>query len=268
MQMFFEGALILVALGAEVNKSLKIDEQTIKKNVKAFTRTADAEYKLEQSQKNLYEKLVINAKRKNAILTCHIRMFQEQYSVIRKIQFKKGKGIEELERIDDIQKQLAKNIELPAISSGEVMKDSQLIITFALKGIGGLMIQDSKMNLQLATRNLTKANTVSAQADSMCIALDGIAQHVEIVTGLLENLGMLYIRSIKNLERILQINDLDVSKYSDKDFEAINVSLDLTKLVYRIINTPLIDEYGKIEQESVKIIKEGHDLIATISKGE
>ncbi|MBQ9765839.1 MAG: hypothetical protein IJW18_06555 [Lachnospiraceae bacterium] len=266
--MMFESVALMGLLGAQVNKSMKIDEQATRKNAKAFTRTADAEYRLEQCQKNVYEKMEVNAKRKSAILTCHLKMFQVIYSDIRKIQFRRGRGIEELENIEEIQDKLSQGVNLPAVSSGRVMTDSQLLVSFALRGIGGLMIQESKMNLQVASRNLAKANAVSAQIDSVCIMLNGIAEHVEIVTGLLEKLGMLYIKSIKNVEKILNINGMEAERYSDADIEALNACLSLTKLVYRIINTPLVDENGVIEQESMKVINEGQNLLNKISKGE
>lgn len=259
--------LEVLTLGYQVNKSMKIDEQATKKNIKAFTKTADAQNKLKKCQENAFNKLFINAKRKNGMLTCHLKMFQEQYSIIRKIQFKKGKGIEELERIEEIQDQLNKYVTLPAVSSGKQMTDSQFVISFALRGIGDQMIKDSEMNLKLASSNLSQANAISAQIDSMCIALDGLARHTEIITALLEKLGMLYMKSIKNISEILKRNGLDSNRYSEQDIDAINMSLLMTKLIYRIINTPMIDQNGTIEQESVKVIQEGQQLLDSINKG-
>ena len=263
--MLLEGTALLSGLFYQVNKSTKIDEQTTKKNVKAFTKTADAQAKLEKCQENVFNKLTINAKRKNGILTNHLKMFQEQYKVIRQINFKKGKGIEELEKIDEIENSLTQYVSQPPISAGKVMTDPQLLISFVLRGgIGGLMIADSKDNLKLASRNLAEANTVSAQIDSMCIALDGIAKHVEIITELLEKLGMLYMKSIRNITEILKKNGMLENNYSDEDIDAINVALNMTKVIYRIINTPVIDKDGNIEQASYKVIKEGQDLLQSI----
>ena len=261
--------IALAGLFYQVDKSMKIDEEATKKNIKAFTKAANAQNKLEKCHENVFNKLSVNAKRKNGILTCHLKMFQEQYKVIRKIQFKKGKGIEELEKIDEIQGKLNQYVTLPAVASGKVMTDSQLMVSFVLRGgIGGLMIKDSEMNMKLASRNVSQANAISAQIDSICIALNGIAKHTEIITELLEKLGMLYMKSIKNISEILKKNGTDSDKYSEQDIDAINISLLMTKLIYRIINTPLIDENGMIEKESVKVIQEGQQLLDSIGKGE
>lgn len=258
---------VLGGLLCQVNKSMEIDEQTTKKNIKAFTKTADAQIKLERCQENVFKKFSINAKRKNGILSCHLKMFQEQYKVIRELQLKKGRGIEELENIDEIQKKLNQYVTLPSVSTGKIMTDSQLMISFVLKGgIGGLMIAESKDNLKLSQQNMAQANVVAAQIDLMCTALDGIAKHVDIITELLEKLGMLYMKSIKNITEIFRRNGLDEDSYSDEDIDAINTSLVMTKLIYRIINTPVIDVNGKIETESYRVIKEGQNLIDSINK--
>lgn len=251
-------------LFGQVDKSMKIDDEAIKKNVKAFTRTAEAQRKLELHQKKTLDKIFINAKRKNALLICHLKMFQEQYKVIKQIQFETGVGIEELEKLDEIQEAINQYVALPAVASGKAMTDSQLAISFVLRGVGGLMIKDSEMKLKMASQNVSKANAIVAQIDSICIALDGIAQHTEIITALLEKLGMVYMKSIKNLAVILRENGLMAKQYSKKDIEAIRLSLLLTKLLYRIINTPIVDENGEIIQESRKVIQEGQSVLDMI----
>lgn len=261
--MIFEAAL-LGTLGYRVSKSMKIDEQSVKKNVKAFTRTADAQKKLELYNERAFNALAVNAKRKHGILTCHLKMFQEQYEVIRTIRLKKGRGIEEIEKIEEIRCQVHQYVTLPAVVSGKAMSDSQLVVSIALKGIGRQMIQDSKNELKLASANMSQANAISAQVDSICIALEEISKHAEIVTELLEKLGMLYMKSIRNVERIINENGTSPERYSDQDIDAINMSLVMTKLIYRIINTPMIDAEGQIEQESAKVIEEGKKLLEEI----
>ena len=69
---------------------------------------------------------------------------------------------------------------------------------------------------------------------------------------------------IKNISIILKNNGLDSENYSEDDINALNVSLSLTKLIYRIINTPLLDENGNIEKESIKVIQQGRDMLKQI----
>ena len=65
----------------------------------------------------------------------------------------------------------------------------------------------------------------------------------------------------------IQTNGINSDNYSDQDIDAINLSLIMTKLIYRIVNTPMIDEQGGIAQESKKVIHEGQQLLNSINGG-
>ena len=251
----------------QVNQSSKLDEQSMKKNIKAATKMVEAEMKVEQAQKHLIERLHINATRKNAILNCHFKLFQEQYSVIRKIEFRKGKGILQLEQVNSITQQLTNYVSQPAVASGAILKDSQQLVIFALKGIGGLLIHDSKQSFELAKRNMAQANAIAAQADAICIAYDGIANHIDIITDLLQDLGALYIRSLKQIEKILNKNGTIADNYSNEEIDTIYICVALTKLIYKIIDTPVINDNGEIEKASLNAISGGRELLDKINGG-
>lgn len=243
------------------NESLKLDEKAMQKNAKAFNNMAVAQYEAEMHQKQLMEKLEINAKRKNGILNNHIKMFMEQYHIFQKVQFERGRGIEELEMLERIQTQLTQYVASPQIASGSVMNDKQLLINFALLGIGGVIIKESKANLKAASQNLSRSRVVEAQANTISIAADALSEKVQIITDLLQKLGAVYMLSIRELQRIVEQNGTDAHKYSQDDVNAINTSVRMTKLIYRIINTPLIDKDGKIEQEALLVINEGQQYL-------
>lgn len=249
----------------QMNESMKMDEKSVRKNVRAFSKMADSEAKVSMAQENAYNKLLICAKRKNAILNCHIKQFEEQFERIRKIEFQPGKGIEELDEIESIKEKLEQNVYIPALAGKIDLTDKQVLLSVALFGIGGLAIKDSEMNAKVASRNMAQANAMAAQADSVCIALNGIAKHTEIVTKLLQRLGFLYIKSIRNITEILDRNGTDPDKYTQHDIDSLNISLDLTKVIYKIINTPIVDKHGEIEQASIKTIQGGEKLLADLS---
>lgn len=251
-------------LVVQINKSMKIDEETTKKNIRAFTRTAEAERKLQLCRDRFFNKLVICAKRKNGILIGPLKRFIDIYENLKKLSFTAGAGIEELDKIGEITNQISQCVSLPDISSGKIMSNSQLLVTYALTGIGGLMIKDSKMNLDLAKRNLSQANAISAQIDTICIALDGIGTHADIITDTLQKLGMLYNKSLNNVSNIFKTNGYNFAIYSDDDIAAIDISKQLTTLIFRIINTPIVDENGAIEKESIIAIESGRQMLDSI----
>ena len=262
--MIVETALGLTLLFAQVNKSIKTDEKAMKKNIQAFTKMAESENKLVRCQKHTLDKLIICAKRKKGILNGHIKLFMDQFELYRKVGVKQGRGIVELEMFDEINERINQSVNIPEIENKTELSTAQTLVAFALFGIGGLMIKDSEMNLKLASKNVAQANALSAQVDSLCIALEGLAKHTEIVTDLLQRLGMFYMQSIRNITEIIKKNGAERNNYSQLDIDAINMSLLMTKVIYRIINTPMVDENGKIEQESFKVIEEGKRLLQRI----
>ena len=259
--MIYETALLLGTMAYYTNKSMKLDEQAMQKNVKACKRMAEAEYAVEMHSKMLMDKIALNARRKESILNNHIKLFMEQYSVFHQVKFEKGRGIEELEEIDQIQRAFHHQITLPSFAPGAVMSNKQLAINFALRGIGGLMVKESHLNLEAASQNLSKSRVVAAQADTMIIFMDGIGEKVQIITELLQKLGALYMLSSRELQRIVDQNGTDASKYTQEDIQAINTSMHMTKLIYRIINTPLINQNGEIEQTALQAIDEGQNYL-------
>lgn len=257
-------SVLLGVLFSQIDKSEKLDKEATKKNVRAFTKIADANARLENCRKNLLKEMEINAKRKNGLLMCHMSMFQKQYDIIKKIRFGKGKGIEEIERLDEIQSKIKQYAELPIVTGGKMMKSSQYLVSFVFKGIGGMIVKESELNLKNASKNIAMANAVTAQTENICITLEGIMKHICIITELLEKLGMLYMRSIKNITDIIGKNGKNQEAYTDDDIAALNVSFMLTKLIYRIINTPLLDENGNIEKEALKVIQHGKEVLNQI----
>ena len=62
--MISNGVLLEMFL-TQADKSAKLDREATKKNIKAFTKIADANARLEKCQSDLLNQLQINAKRKN-----------------------------------------------------------------------------------------------------------------------------------------------------------------------------------------------------------
>ena len=59
------------------------------------------------------------------------------------------------------------------------LTDGQLITEYIFKGIGGMMIADSKRNLSAAKSQLSAANVVYSQAESVAEVYDAIIGRAE-----------------------------------------------------------------------------------------
>lgn len=246
-------------------KADEIDQKAFSKNGRAFTRQAEAIKKVEQHKEKLFAKMKINAIRKNAVLQCHIKRFVDVYSIIDEYQLTKGLGIREMERIDEVKNQMIKAVNLPSVASGLAKTDTQLIVGLALRGFGGTMIADAKANAKLASRNMANASAVSAQADSICIFYDALAERVAVCTDILQKLAAKDIVALNHVESMLQSKGCDESLYSQSDVDAINLCSELNILIYEIINTPLIDENNEITKASIAIINKGQEYLSQLA---
>lgn len=255
------GGAIFVAEFTKAWKADEIDKKSLAKNSKAFGRQAEAYEKVKIHRAKLFEKMQINAVRKNAILQCHINKFLEIYKVIDEYQLHKGLGIEEMERIEELKTQMNQRLDLPAIANGIAKSDTQLIVEYAVFGIGGLMMKEAKENAKLASRNMANANVVSAQADSICIFYDGLSERIQACTDILQKLAAQDIKALNFIESILNSKGKEENLYTKEDVDAINLCSELNILIYGIINTPIIDEKNEMTQASLDIIKKGQEYI-------
>ena len=245
----------------EAWKADDIEKQSLAKNSKAFGKQAEAREKVRIHEQQLFDKMKISAIRKNAILQFHIKKFLDVYKVIDEYQLNKGLGIEEIDKIEFLKKQVLQKVDLPAVAIGIAKSDPQIMIEYAILGIGGLIMKEAKENSKLASRNLASANVVSAQADSICIFYDSLGQRIQACTDILQKLAAKDIMAIKHVELMLEQKGQNEELYSQGDVDAINLCSELNILIYEIINTPLIDENNEITKASKVIINKGQEYL-------
>jgi hypothetical protein len=256
--------LISGAFAVEIAKAWKADDiekQSLAKNSKAFGKQAEAKGKVEIHKEKLFDQMKINAIRKNAILQCHIKKFIDVYAIIDEYKLNRGLGIEEMEKIEAVKTQMIQSVNFPTIASGLAKSDTQLIVEYAVLGVGGLIMKEAKENSKLASRNMANANAVAAQADSICIFYDGLAERIQACTDILQKLAAKDIVAINHIESMLKSKGQNESLYTKEDVDAINLCSELNILIYEIINTPLIDENNEITQASKAIISKGQEYI-------
>lgn len=253
------GALITECIKAW--KADDIENKSLEKNSKAFGRQAEAKERVNIHVANLYEKMQINAVRKNAILQYHIQRFLETYKVIDEYHLNKGLGIVEMEKIESLKTQISQSLSLPMIANGIAKSDTQLITEIAVLGIGGVIMKNAKENARLASRNMANANVVSAQADSICVFYDGLSERIQASTDILQKLAAQDILAINHIDSLIKSKGCNERLYTKKDVDAINLCSELNILIYDIINTPLIDENNEITQASLLIISKGQEYL-------
>ena len=145
----------LAALAYCADKSNKMDAQALAKRSKAFTKEAEARDLVYQKRSTAEKKMQNVAKKKRAIIESTLPRFVEVYQKIQKIDLTISDK-NELAVYNQFQKSNA--IQAMQVVIQKPLTDGQLITEYIFKGIGGMMIADSKRNLSAAKSQLSAAN--------------------------------------------------------------------------------------------------------------
>jgi len=259
--------LIELALGGALlycaDKSNKIDQQSLAKRSKAFTKESEANNLVNQKKQNAEKRLQIVVKRKRAVIEATLPKFVEVYQQIQKIELNISdkKDLAVYHNFDE-----KNTIQAVKIVTSKPLTDQQLICEFIFKGIGGMMISDSKRNLSAANNQMSKANVIYSQAQSMAEIYDAIAGRADRISRLIMQMNALFIGSVSETEKIINKNGLNVRAYSDYDKGIIMTCVNIASAMSDIINIPVLDTDGKLCESAVEMIQTGEDYLARMNK--
>lgn len=247
----------LAALGALAycaDKSNRMDEQALAKRSKAYTREAEARDLVYKKRNTADKKMQIVAKRKRAVIESTLPKFIEVYRQIQKIDLT-------ISNKNDIMVyknfQSCGTIQAMETVTKQTLTDKQLITEFIFKGIGGMMISDSKRNLSAASSQLSVANVVYSQAQSVAEVYDAIIGRAERISSLITRMNALFLGSISETERIISQNGTNVKAYTEQDKGVLMTCVNIAAAMSDIINIPVLDENGELCRSAVEMIQTG-----------
>ena len=243
----------LAALAYCADKSNKMDAQALAKRSKAFTKEAEARDLVYQKRSTAEKKMQNVAKKKRAIIESTLPRFVEVYQKIQKIDLTISDK-NELAVYNQFQKSNA--IQAMQVVIQKPLTDGQLI-----KGIGGMMIADSKRNLSAAKSQLSAANVVYSQAQSVAEVYDAIIGRAERIASLLMRMNALFLGSIFETEKVITQNGTNAKAYNQQDMGILMTCVNLAGAMSEIINIPVLDENGELCKAAVEMIQTGEAYI-------
>lgn len=256
------GAVVDAFRGA--NESMKIDERAKRKFARAYERQAEANalVKKKNEEADAALRKVIN--RKRGILASSMKDFLTLYEKIIKIDFLESQGMKELHG-NIIAANGLKSMQGMVAVAMRPMTDMQLIGTFlgggGGVGIGHAMIEDSKRNLSQANKQLRAADVVYSQAENLSSIIDIMIQRSNQMAGLLARLNLLFIKSIKHTNQIIDKNGFDRNNYTQDDRKALMTCMNTASAIKKIIDVPLIDRQGQLAKETMEAINIGNQFL-------
>lgn len=245
-------------LAYSADKSNKMDEAALAKRSKAYTREAEARDLIYQKRSAADKKMQIVAKKKRAVIESTLPRFIEVYQQIQKIDI----TISDKNELAVYSKFQASNaIQTMQLVTQKPLTDSQLITEYIFKGIGGMMIADSKRNLSAAKSQLSAANVVYTQAQSVAEVYDAIIGRAERISSLIMRMNAMFLSSIFEAEKIIAQNGTNVRAYNKQDMGVLMTCVNLAGAMSDIINIPVLDENGELCQAAVEMIQTGEAYI-------
>lgn len=259
----------LVTLGTTIgtlygaDKSNRMDEQALAKRSKAYTREAEARDLVNQKRNTADKKMQIVAKRKRAVIDSALPRFVEVYQQIQKIDltisnkndlvvYKNFQSCGTLQAMETVIKQ--------------PITDKQLITEMIFKTLGGAMVADSKRNLSAANSQLSAANVVYSQAQSVAEVYDAIIGRAERISSLIMRMNALFLGSISETERIITQNGINVRAYTEQDKGILMTCVNIAGAMSDIINIPVLDENGELCRSAVEMIQTGENYLEQMNE--
>lgn len=261
------GGIIATSLFlGSLDKACKMDEQARKKFAKAYDKQCEAEALAERKKIETDNAMLKLANRKRAVLSTSIKDFIELYSHIKKINFLESDGIRELENKLMLPRDVVTMKEMTLVTTSSVaMTDEDVVKAFLMGGLlGASIVSDSKKNLKAANNQMKISNVVYSQTQTLEVALNAIIDRCDNFSDLLVKLNILFVKSIRNCESIIDKNQYDKNRYSEDDRKALMTCINIASTIKGLIDIPILDRDGEITLKSADALKNGWEYLNKI----
>lgn len=244
----------------------KNNERADRINIKAFEKIQNAREKQEEQENRTKMALEKLANRKKGILCTTMKNFIEIYEKIMKIDFTEGEGIKELS-LSTLTPTIFNDVKnMSATAIGVQMTTGQTIATYLIKGgISGIIAKEAEMNVSVASMRRRQSNVIESQVETTCIALDGIIQRADRISDILAKLNLLFRKSIKTTDEIIEAKGKNRLNYTKSDKECLMTCINIAGAIKKILDIKLLDENGEITKKSLEAIQIGDDYLNQIN---
>ena len=123
----------------------------------------------------------------------------------------------------------------------------------ALLVLGAVMGAKASKKLDDAYSNLAEAKKAKAELDVLVTACKAIKARCELFTNLLIRVDCLMMKQNQNFERIINTEGTDYMNYSEASKQGVMAVLATAKAYKALIDTPLLDEKGKLLDNTLDI---------------
>lgn len=246
------------------NKSMKMDDEALKKYAKAFEKNEEAIALVKKKAEFADKRLMNVAKKKRAIVQNTVPKFVDVYSQIQKIELENMSMVNEIAIRNNVRKLAA--LEILSVSVKKDFTDKEFVCGMITKGFGKMMEMDSERYLSAANTQMRAANVVYSQSESIGAVYDAIVARADRISNLLMAMNALFIKSINETSLIIEKNGLAVRNYSEYDKGVLMTCVNIAAAMSDIIDVPVVDEKGQIREAAMEMIVTGENYLAVMDQ--
>ena len=242
------------------------NERADKINITAFERMQESKAKQQEAKEkmeNSFEKL---ANRKKGILMTSMKSFLDIFDKIMKIDFERGDDITEILSNNITSQVITEAREMSVNASSYQLTDGQSFATFIKGGISGIIRKDSEINLSVAKMRRKQADVLETQSEIICIAMNNVTDTLNKVSDILAKLNIVFMKSIKTCDLLIEENGTNRLNYSKADKEKLMTCINIASAIKQILDTKLINENGELTEQSVQAISIGDECLKKINE--
>lgn len=261
--------VIAVGLGLackNIDKSIEIDEKALKRLRKAYSLQYASKFQVEAQLKEYDQALERLLTRKISITQYSLKPFVTLYEKIINIELD-----------DKLISRTQIDLTFPSEKYGSLMVDHNIkiqsftgkeaLVSLLKGGITGLMVDESKRDLLIAGKHLKIAEAYASNAENIGTMLHHIIDEAGKISTLLGALNIFLLKAIKASDELIDLRGNDKRNYTEDDREILRNTINIAKAIKDIIDSPVIDENGKITEQLKSSYQFAQDFYKLLNRG-
>ncbi|MBY3619556.1 hypothetical protein HGO21_08365 [Acinetobacter sp. CUI P1] len=232
-----------------------------KRNIQAFEKLAKAEIKVNNQQALTLAALEKLMNRKKGIMATSFHTFIEIYGQIMRIDFDDRDGFEKINMSELISLNLVSSNTNVKIEAKALTTEQSLAAFFIKGGISGVIAKEAEMNANMASVRNRQADVTISQAETICVALNGVEIRAHKLSDLLARLNLIFRKTIDTTTAIITDKGEFRQNYTRDDKEKLMSCINTASTIRKIMDAPIIDSTGELTQLSINVIQTGFEYL-------
>ena len=241
---------------------MKIDAEAMRKYAKAFSKEEAAKRLIAEKEQDADESILKLARRKRAIVATTIKDFLEMYEKIQKVSFSEGDGLKELQTLS-ISSVSVDNLHQMTVSCSLPLTDKELILGVLFAGM--MMVRESERNLSAASSQVRASNVAYSQAETISVVYDAVKNRADRMADLLKRMNAVLFNCNNETKQRISKYGYDVRTWQKDDRVVLVNCINWVKAIKDILDVPLFNKNGELEQQAEIAITIGEEHLAKIN---